>query len=445
VDGKLVDSPVPRAMFGVEMARRAALQSLAAKADNPRALGALAMAQAEGRLLINGLSEEHAKAMNEKLPAMNEELRLCGSGAIVHGLHMAIEMGDSRLACELIKEAADTTTPGDSHSAISLAEAAMKSMNREVRLSGAAAAAFICHKAAGREDIAKLLAEAVGERVQRIAVVIDENSERSHSLKSSFEGARWYAAASDSGISGLARIRRFPGCDVILISDSLKDITAEELITELRTDDRTKNVPIFALSTDKNVEGAKARFGDKVKGVLAKFDGAAMDAAVEGSKLNSERMRAEELASLAAMGLAHAAEIADGARADVLAACADAAGGRADTVRVPAIEVLGRFGGDAQQGALAGVLKSENASSVAKATAAMALSSLGARGVALNAETMNALEAALSDADAGVRSSAATAIGRAPNLDAAARAALIARKQMPLTVGAGAPAGGGSN
>lgn len=444
VDGKIVDMATSRALFGVEMARRSAMKSLIANPENAHALGVLAMIQAEGRVLVKSMPDD--KALADKIPAISEELRLCGSDALMHGLQLALELGDSRLACELIQEVAATATRGSADVANKLMAIAGKANSREVRLTAAAGATIIDGHSATRDDVAAALAEAVGERVQRVAVIIDENADRRGTLEAGFSGARWFAATADSGISGLARIRRFAGCDVILVSSSLKDVVAEQLINELKTDERTKNIPVLAIAPEKETDGTKARFGDKIKGVVAKFDAAAMDTAVGETPLNPERMRAEDLAAAAARGLAAADSIPPSAQNAVLTALADAAGGRADVVRVPAIDALGRFGGDAQQGALAGVLNDTNASTTAKSSAGLALAGLGSRGVVFAAETLKALEGALGHADAGVRAAAASALGRTANLDAAARLKMLQSKQMTLsTGGAAAPSGGGSN
>lgn len=442
VDGKVVEMMIPRALYGVEMSRRMSLMALGANNNNAKALGVLAMTHAEARILAKGLSEDQGKVVNDKMPAVNEELRLCGTDGQFTALDLALQMGDSRLACELIQEIAMTTTKGSAEVATRLMDGAGKAAHREVRLTAAACATFIHDGIATRDDVAAALAEAVGERVQRIAVIIDENADRRSALEAGFTGARWYAAAADSGISGLARIRRFAGCDVILISSSLKDIVAEQLITDLRSDDRTKNIPIVAIAPEKDVEGTKQRFGDKVKSVTAKFDGAAMDAAIEGMAVNPERARAEDLASLAAQGLAGAPSLPPSAQNAALTALADAAGGRADAVRVPAINALARFGGDAQQGVLAGVLNDANASPVAKASAGMALAGMGARGVVFNEGTLKALETAIGQADNGVRAAAASALGRSSKMDAASRVRMLQLKQMTLTTGSGAAAGG---
>lgn len=440
VDGKLVDNAIPRALFGTEMARRAATSGTAAKAENAESVALLAMAHAEARVLAKSLPEDTGKVMAEKMPAINESLRLCGTAALMRGLEVAIELGDSRLACELIKELSDNAVHGDGATAAALVAAGMKSTNREVRISSAAAAASIDHHIAGRDDVAGLLGDGVGERVQRIAVVIDEDAGRRAALEAAFTGARWYVASCDTGITGLARIRRFAGCDVILISSSLKDIVAEQLIDDLRADDRTKTVPIVAIAGEKDVEGAKTRFGDKVKNVVAKFDGAAMDAAIEGAPMNPERMRAEELAALCATSIAHGPEVPSAVRGAVLAALADAAGGRADSVRIPAIHALGRFGGDAEQNVLAGVLGDGGASNAAKSAAGMALAAMGSRGMILNEGVFTALTKGLTgDADAGVRAACASALGRAKNMDAATRAKSLQAKQTAFTAG-GAPA-----
>jgi CheY-like chemotaxis protein len=437
VDGKLVDSAIPPALYGSEMARRSSLRAVGARADNPRALGLLAMAHCEAHSLLPGLTEEERKALADKAPALDEELRLCGPAALTTALAMALDANDANLSIELLREIAAVTTPG---SPVPVqVSAGLRAKSREVRLRAAVTACQIDPNQGSNPETAKLLADAVGEKVQRIALIVDELTERRLAFTGAFEKARWFAAPCDSALSGLARVRRFSGTDLIVVSASLRDLVAEQVIDELKADDRTKNVPIVVVAAESAVEGAKTRFGANVKSVVAKFDSAAMDALVDGAPMNPERQRAEQLASDAAKALGHAPTMGDAAREASLAALAEAALGRADVVRIPALRALARFGGVNQESAIAAVLTDATATPAAKAAACDAFAGIGSRGGSLSIETQKTLDAALADADAGVRAAAANAIGRSPNFDAAARARALAAKATSLSAFGPAP------
>jgi CheY-like chemotaxis protein len=438
-DGKLADSAVAKSLYGPEMSRRAALKAVEVKNDSSRGLGVLAMANAEARLLASGLGEEDKKAMAEKAAGLREEMRLAGAAAMNTGLTLAIEAGDARLASELLREIAENSTPGTTVPAAVLAS--MSSKSRVARLQGAVAACQIDPNQASNADVAKLLADAVGEKVQRIVLLVDEMGDRRGALQGGFEGQRWFVAPCDTGVSALARIRRFPGTDLIVISASLKDMAAEQVIDELKADDRTKNIPILVVTDEKGIEGAKTRFGANAKNVIAKYDGAAADAAIEGMPMNPERQRAEDLAAAAARAIAHAPILPESAKEAALAAVTEAAQSRADAVRLPSLRAIQRFGGANQQTALLAVLADGNASVPAKAHACDAFAGIGARGIAVNADGLKALGEALTNADASIREAAAGAIGRAPNLEPAARAKMLGTKAVPFSAsGAAAPA-----
>lgn len=433
--GKLVDSAIPPVLYGTEMARRAALRSLHARADNPRALGVLAMALAEIRTLAPGLTEEQQNALAEKRTAFDEALRLCGANALTTALSMALEVNDANLAIELLREIAATTTPG---SPVPMGVvAALRARSREVRLQAAVTACQIDPNQGMNPEIAKFLADGVGEKVQRIALVIDEMPERRGAFTQGFEEARWFVAPCDTALSGLARVRRFAGVDLIVVSASLRDLVAEEVIDELRADERTKGIPIVVAVEANAVEGATTRFGDRVKAVVAKFDAAAMDALVADAPMNPERMRAEELAAASATAIGHTPVMNEVVREVTLAALAEAAVGRADAVRIPALKALARFAGVNQQQDLASVLTDATASPAAKVAACNALAAVGVRNGAFSAEAQKALAAAAHDADASVRIAAAGAMGRAPNLDAASREKALHARNVSLSSFAG--------
>ncbi len=441
-DGQLVDHAISRSVFAAEMARRSASMALVADASNARAVTALAMAYAEASLQARHLaaagdSAAEAQTLAEKQTAIGQALLLCGSAALESGLGFALESGDARLANVLIEQIAKSTPRGAAvPAAVTLA---LGSPNRSVRIHAALAASAIDSAFGANPAVVALLADAVGERVQRIAMVIDQDAVRRQSLVSGFEGARWFAAGSDSGASGLARLRRFPGTDLIVVSSSLTDVAVAQVLHELRADARTKDVPVVMVTSAADLENMQSLHGDAVKSVVAAFDAAAMEAALEGAPMNPERERAEQIAAAAATALMNAASLADASRGAALAALADAAAGRNDGVRIPATVALGRFGDAGQQGALAGLLGDAGASAEARSAAAVALSGMATRGIGFTDGAVAALKAALDDSEASVRLGAASALGRWPNVGASERAEWALQRGVPFSV---APVGG---
>lgn len=437
-DGKLVDEPISRSLYGAEMARRMAVKALGLAPDEPRAVATVAMAYAEAvqqqrQMAASGAGEEDTKDLSAKIDAIHESLRLCGSAGLEMALQMALSSGDSRLSCTLLEAIGQTSVKGAAVPAV--VGEAMKAPMRDVRIVAALVAAGMDPNFGANGALLSLLAEGVGERVQRIAVVIDEDSSRRDSLVKGFEDSRWFAASADSAATGLARLRRFPGTDLVVVSASLKDIVVDQVISELRGDDRTKGVAIVAVGagSDAEMEAYKTRFADKVKGVVRAFDAAAMEKALEGGRMNPERERAEQLAAACAMAIGSASDLSGDAREACLAALADAAAGRADGVRLPALGALARFGGPAQQGAAVAVLSDAGASPAAKAAAANVLAAMGMRGAGLTDGAQKALGEALNSPEAAVRAAAASALGRWANVPSGVRSQWLRERGASLS------------
>ncbi|HKE00392.1 MAG TPA: HEAT repeat domain-containing protein, partial [Planctomycetota bacterium] len=114
-----------------------------------------------------------------------------------------------------------------------------------------------------------------------------------------------------------------------------------------------------------------------------------------------------------------------------------AATSASDSVRLPALQALARFGGPKQQDAAASVLADKAAPAEVRSAAASALGGIAQRANdPLDEAARRALHGALEDADPTVRAAAANAIGRVPGIDPAERAKWLETKGVKLTTGA---------
>ena len=104
-------------------------------------------------------------------------------------------------------------------------------------------------------------------------------------------------ASAATGALGLAVLRRAAGIDVVVIADRLPDLTAQQVIAEIRATPRVGEAPILLLSDD--AATAEEIYSDSVEGVLAGPDAAAVTAAMS-TTLNADRARADELSAQAA-------------------------------------------------------------------------------------------------------------------------------------------------
>jgi CheY-like chemotaxis protein len=217
-------------------------------------------------------------------------------------------------------------------------------------------------------------------------------------------------------------LRRAPHVDLVVVADTLPDLTTAQVIDELRGDERFANTAIVLMSTD---DAAVANFGDRIQGAMKGPDDVAAIDAVLAKEMTGDRALAEELAArssavLAQLGALGTSDLA-GAQAGLVSAS-----GRADRIAIPAMNALGASGGPAEAAALVAVLTDEKRSDEARTTAGKSLSALlGRHGDALDAAALEKVQAVVaSAASMGVREAAAQAIGSIA-MDGKARADLL--------------------
>jgi hypothetical protein len=229
----------------------------------------------------------------------------------------------------------------------------------------------------------------------------------------------------DTGLKGMRRLLDEPA-DVVVINEILADDRLpEDIIGTMKRDTRMTNSKVVIVAKD--VEKAKARFGETIQGVVAApLTGAnlleAVNKALEGVAVEPQNARAENYAKGASESLL------------VLAMGKSAIGGalgslagqlnRGDAVAVPAAKALGLSGNQGQLQALLAALAGGGSVDL-KVAAANSLGQILGRADACPAAISEGLMGVLnSDADVKIRIAAAAALGKA-KLDDASKAKLL--------------------
>jgi CheY-like chemotaxis protein len=274
------------------------------------------------------------------------------------------------------------------------------------------------------------LGEAVGREVLRIGVIIDSDEDRGAAVAAALTDAGMVAHHWKTGASGIALLHRVPGVDVIVIAETLDDLTADQVLDEVARDDRTANVPVVMIVAD--ADAASDTWGER----CAAFITGAADVSVVketlADTLNEDRARANDVAARAAAtikALAQASRDLSGAVSGVAAALE----GRPDEVTIPAIGALAALGGADHLSNLTDIIGDVERSDAVRISAAGALGDIATRTKLRPAgEALKTLASVLSsDASIEVRQATALGLGRA-NLDAEQRAKLAERMRINL-------------
>ena len=425
----LVATPCSRQVYADELSKNAYHDALRADSKSLEASAGVARAYLSQKSTIASLGEQGADVENLAMQLAEGTLAVhaLGSDAVDLSLAMCAQGNDSATgaeACRVLGHMATEATGG--------LMAALNSGDGALRSEAAVAMGQIAHreKSGLSEAAINSLGEAVGREVLRIAVVIDSDKERGASITAALNGGGMLAHHWDSGARGVALLHRVPGVDVIVLADTLGDLTAAQVLEEIAADDRTANVPVVLITDD--VDAAGDNYGDRCAAVVTAD---AASSAVENAladTLNEDRARANDLAARAAgivVKLANAGADLSKATAGVAAAIVD----RPDMVAVPAIEALGVLGGVEHLDALTAVIADTDRSDVVRIGAADSLGDIATRtGLKPGDGALATLaDVLVSDASLEVRQATALGLGRT-KLKPAQRADLARRMKVNL-------------
>ena len=385
-EGSLSSRAVPRFLYADELSKGAYYMALAANPASVYARAGVARAYVSQQIEIelrtaagadtSGLADQVA----ESAMAVN----LLGADAAEVALGWAVEDRDSITGVGLIRLLGATATAPTAS-----LQAALASDDGAMKGEAAVALGQIALRthSSPSADAVKELGTAAGRVIMSLGVVIDADAERGGAIAEAMSSSGVLVNHWTSGASGLALLKRVPGVDVIVLAGTLPDLTADQVLFELASDDRTANTPVLLI-------GDADAYGDRVAGGIsgAGDAGTIMEAIQEDQ--DSDRARADDLAGRAAETLAH---LAISGKTD-LSSTIDALSGtlamRTDNVTIPAMKVLGMAGSDNQVSELSALLASEGRSDAARVHAAVAISEIAGRA---NLEGTEGLVASLRD------------------------------------------------
>lgn len=422
-DGKLVSEPVPASLFNDEMAIKAYSMALKVDPASVAALAGFARSWAAEKTQLAAIEKAGGDAGAWKAHAAAAQAIVYSAGvpALDTALLWSVKSGDSSAGAAVAEALGDLATAPTAG-----LEAALKSGDGAIAAEAAVALGRIAaHSGTGASpDVVAALATAAGREVQHIAAVIGEG-EGAQAIAAALEKSGVFVSRWGTGAKGSTMVRRAPGLDLIVLTETLPDLTTAQVLEEIKSDDRTKGVPVVVIAKDP--AAASSMYGDRIAGATAgATDMTAIDAAL-GKALDGDRARAETLAARAAETLAH---LAHAGRGDVGAAlpALSAASARPDPIAIPAIHALGAAGGNGEAAGLVAILADEKRSEAARVAAGDGLASiLGRVPAALDTAGLGQVAAvASSNAAQSIRESASRVLGRA-RMDPAARAEILSK------------------
>jgi len=403
---RLAKRAVPAHLYAEELAKKQYFHALEARPGDPRALAGIAAVSVAQLAAIEARTEGGADVGDLGDQARSGLLAVAAAGpaAMDAALAAALESEDFLGGTGLCRAMGGLcTTPSGS---LRAALGARSPVDAEAAL----ALARIAQRGGAAPDARAIgvLGEAAAREILRVAAVVDADAARAARLADELRGRGASVSVWGSGATALASMRRAAGFDLFVVAESLPDLTAFQVIDEIRTDYRTSGATVLVAAAD--ADEAEDLFGERADGVVTASDLTALDEATS-TELTGERATALRLAAQAAEALAGLA----GTGADLGPAVehlARAVEGRPDDVAAPALTALGRAGDPAHVDVLVAAAGDEEASEEVRAAAAYALGDLFARFPRAGGDALEALQALATEADSfDVRLGAARALG----------------------------------
>lgn len=403
----LSSTPVPRSIYNDEMAKKSYYRALAASPGSLEARAGIARAfVAEA----NDLDAAEAAGLDvgdwQDVARDGEAaVMLTGVDALDAALRVSVSEKDAAVGAALARTLGDVA-----YAPTGGLDAALRSGDGAMRSEAALALGRISLRGASPAggDVVRALAEAAGREIVQIAIVIDGDVQRSNAISEGLTAQGMSVNVWRRGAQGLAMMQRLPGFDVVVVADTLPDLTTSQVISEIRRDEERGEIPIVIVSDD--VEQAEEIFGDAATAYVTGTDN--LDDVVEAAAgVDGDRAKARGLAADAAELLVALAGAGSdlGPAVDALAGNVD----RDDDVAVPSMRALALAGSAAHVDPLVSVAADEARSDASRAAAAHAVAGIvGRTGATVSDEALGALRGVMSSsASPEVRRAAAHALG----------------------------------
>jgi HEAT repeat protein len=422
-DGKLTGTPVPRVVYGYELAEQAAFDALAVSPGHADAEAMVALcAFAEQSALANVSAEaKSSEVMAGALKGLEGATALAqstGTDGLLRAFQMAGQVKHGEAAMR-IAEALPSVWGGRGVGAENPLVQGLAHEDRGIRYAAAIALLRINPPAKfpHSDVVATIAGQAAAEAAVRQVLVLDSDSKNAANVQRALNAAGFHAVAYTNSSQALAAAKTTGGFDAIVVRSKLADLTTFQVLDEIGRDVRTSGMKKLVM-----VEGAAAgdAEADYQKRSVAGYVPTSADAAgvvagvrkaLESPEGDAGRMKANALSKSASAALQWANPAAfdlKGAETGLLDA---AAAGRDEDVRTAALAALANCASPSAQTALRGILTATDSSAAVMAGAANALGR-SLRGETPAPETFNALVESMGHADASVRNAAGAALGQ---------------------------------
>jgi HEAT repeat protein/DNA-binding response OmpR family regulator len=411
-DRALESVVVPSYLYKDEMAKMSYLRALDAAPGSAEALAGIARAVVSEQATLEELvaaGEDGAEEWSQRLAEDVLALHAVGPGPVDVALGWSLDQGDQAGARGLARALAGLSLQPTAN----LGRAVREVGSGAVRGEAAIALGEIAYaaNASAPPEVVQALAQAAGRDIARIAAVIDADDARRTSLASALEGRGMTVNSWKTAGRALAGLHSIPGVDVVVVADTLPDLTVGQVIADIRRDPRLAAAPILVVSGE--TERATELYGELATGVIGPDDVDAVEAAT-AEHLNRDREEANRLAARAADTLRRLAEAGHSDVGPATDALAGTLAARPDEVTIPAMHALAHDGGPRHAMACLAVLTDAERSDEARVASAEALAGIFARDPQAGHESAQALREVATSTDAAfaIRAAASKALGR---------------------------------
>jgi HEAT repeat protein len=409
---RLVPTEVPRSLHNEELAKRAFYAALRLNPASNEALAGVARAvtSEQGDLAARAARGEDVAEWQERLAADQLAVQVAGAKALDLALMWALENGDDVAATGLCRALGGSATGPTAGLQRALETRSSGAIRGEAAVALGSIAFHTGRAASG--PVVDALAEAAARDVLQLVAIIDGDDARRNTLRDAIAAEGVSVHAWGTGARGLVALRQVPGVDVVLIAESLPDLTFSQVAGEVREHPGLAETPILVLAEDG--EAAMELWGEVAAGAVSSRDDLPKVTEALAGHMNRDREEANRLAGDAASVLMSLASAGHTNLGDAPSTLAGILAAKPDSVTVPAMGALGSAGGVGQVPALASVLGDGERSDEARAAAAQALAGIFARSPqGADETTLQVLgDVARSEASFDVRRAAATALGR---------------------------------
>ncbi len=353
---------------------------------------------------------------------------LAADGSLLPGVHVPPSPEE-----EMARREGEAPAPEPGLSEGASLVAALNFNDKRVRYTAAEALVYMNPKKPFEDanKVVETLIEALGESAPRVILIIEPDHQIANRMIHFVREIGYMPILEKTGLNGLSRAKTFPTQDMMIISTSLPDMKAFEIIDALREDYRTKDMIVFVMSPEVRMRAVRSLYAGIADDVISnkidklvlrdKLDKAfSMPQARQDSTARAIEISRKAAEALAAIDLAN--PLFDASQAidpleQILERGTTDEPRRLDydVVRLPAMVALGRLGDSARRtiDTLCSIFSNNNNKKEIRVGAANAIGEIVRPKQEGSALVYASLREGINDNELEIQNAAARALGKA--------------------------------